>query len=169
MGANCVTGAKKGLGAATRPSSSTTRHSSTKPSPSPPYCSGMVSAGQSRAVICFHSAPAAGSYSPSLASKTCRTSVGGQAWRRTARTLSRNSSCSSVGWKSMAEVGGSVPRHERFAHPAGLHLPGLLLRHGPEGAGPVGDHGTAGGVEVAASGGGHERAGGGHAVGRDAD
>ena len=55
-GTSCDTVGSSGPGAITRPSSSTTTARSTNPSPIPPQRSGIVSAGQSRSSIRFHSA-----------------------------------------------------------------------------------------------------------------
>ena len=73
--ASCVSVARNGVGAATRPSSSTTMPTSRKPSPRPPCSSGMPRAGQSSPTSVCHRLAA-----PSPApSNTARTRAGGQA------------------------------------------------------------------------------------------
>ena len=95
-GTNCVIVARKGPGAATRPSSSSTTANSTKLRPRPPRSTSIVSAGQPSQLSWLRKPSAS---APPTA--TSRTSRGGHSRVRVARALSRSSSCSSVNSRCM--------------------------------------------------------------------
>ena len=104
-GTNCVAVARKGPGAMTRPSSSTTTPSSTNPSPTPPWSAGTVRPGQPSSTMCCQSASAG-----SPRSTAARTRPIGHSRARKARTDARSACCSSVNSSSTRQLRPVVRR-----------------------------------------------------------